>query len=295
MNRDGSVRRPVRDPDLVAELGDHSPVHVRSWLGDDRIIVEVIRPNAARARRRVLLRLRGKPEIAGAWFGWNQWTMVAGLPPSRAARRDPFQMLLQETAQLVLAGLPAGRSATQRDRATARRWGRRMRDVFRDLAMAATLRCDAAARAIALRFSPCMRWWLYGELVRDSSGRLAQLASACPGALVFAFALREQPAFDPACDRMLADARLGIPLPRLLDAAIDRWRTSAASFVVEQGPHAGAAWSRFFSATGPELEQVCRQQRLLVRRAGPRVAPSFLLTPPPRRRPRHGSLPDERC
>jgi len=281
MTRDGCLRRRARDPDFVTELGDHSPVLVRSWLGDDRIVVEVIRRNASRAHRRVLLRLRGKPAIAGAWYGWNQWTMVAGLPPSRAARRDPFQSLLQETAPLVLAGLPAGRSATARDRAAARRWGRRIREVFRELAVMATTRCDAAARAIALRFSPCMRWWLYGELVRDDSGRLAQLACACPGALVFAFALHQQHAFDPACDRMLADARLGVPLPRLLDAAVEHWRASAWSFVAEQGPSAGAAWSRFFSATGPDLERVCRQQRLLVRRAGPRVAPSFLLTPPP--------------
>jgi hypothetical protein len=281
MDRDRFARRPNRAPDDVVELGDHSRAQVRVWRSADRLVVEVAREGRVRAHRRVLLRFRDEPMIEGVSSWWDRWTMVAGLPPVRAARRDPFQLLVRDAAELVLRGLPEGRPPRERDRASARRLLVRTRKVFRDLAVASALACDSSARAIALRFSPCMRWWVYRQVVGDDSCRIGQLACTCPGALVFAFALREHAGFVGAAEGILIDARRGTPLPRLLGAAVDRWRGHAPSFVAERGPSSGAAWLRFFSAEGPELDRLCAQQRLLVRRAGARVAPSFLLTPPP--------------
>jgi hypothetical protein len=57
------------------------------------------------------------------------------------------------------------------------------------LARDAAALCEPGARGIAMRFPPHLRLWLYGLLVADPTGRLAQVSAVCPGALTFAFAL----------------------------------------------------------------------------------------------------------
>jgi hypothetical protein len=66
---------------------------------------------------------------------------------------------------------------------------RQVRATIREAACAAAALLDQGARKIALRFPAHMRMWLCRRLVADTSGRLAQLAQACPGALIFAYAL----------------------------------------------------------------------------------------------------------
>ena len=64
-----------------------------------------------------------------------------------------------------------------------------MREVhrtIRDVARPAAAVLDQEARKTALRYPTHMRMWLYRKLAKDTTGRLDQMALACPGALTFA-------------------------------------------------------------------------------------------------------------
>jgi hypothetical protein len=166
--------------------------------------------------------------------------------------------------------------------------GSTMRDLYAALAAlareAADL-CDPAARAVAMRFPPHMRLWLYGRLVDDATGRLAQLATVCPGALTFAFALENAgavwaAALEGAGSRLVADAIAGRRLGRALNDAVGAWATGAErlSACIDR---ADPVWERVWSSFGQERKRLLDRQLLLIRRAGPMVASTSLFLPPP--------------
>jgi hypothetical protein len=140
-------------------------------------------------------------------------------------------------------------------------------------------------RTVALRFQPHVRRWVYGRLIEDSTGRLVQLATTCPGALIFAFALDQagrgwSSDVADAGARLLADAIAGRRLDRVLAHAVEAWAVGVERAAGSARP-VDPVWDRMAWAFGPERERLLAQQRLLVRRAGPMVVIAHLFLPPP--------------
>ncbi len=156
-----------------------------------------------------------------------------------------------------------------------------MAAVLRSAAIYAAELCDPKLRRIACRFSPVMRPWLYGRLNDDRTGRLAQIAISCPGALVFAYALLEYRLTRLVGARLLADVIAGVRLNHLLRDAVSCWAFLAEGWEHEEGARFSSIWERMVNAGSSERLCVEEKQRLLVRRAGPRTSPSDVLTPPP--------------
>ncbi len=175
-----------------------------------------------------------------------------------------------------------------------------------------------SAHRLALRFLPHLRMRAYARLAADSTGRLADLVSACPGALIFAFALLERdlsPASEAAGERLLADVVAGRKLTHALDAAIAAWLDAAPDYLAALDARSGLVACDDAAAPGepaacdahdldPALDgdraslaelhvvwahaldpaaraQVLAAQRVLIRRAGPQVITKHLWMPPP--------------
>jgi hypothetical protein len=144
-----------------------------------------------------------------------------------------------------------------------------------DLERVAADLCDPAARSIALRFPFHLRFWVYARVVEDPSGRIAQLATTCPGALSFAYGLEHaepktigSPA--GAGMRLLADVVRGRKLDPILREAIAAWEQSAKELTTgTEQPN--AIWVRVANMSGVLREKLLLQQRFLIRHAGPLV------------------------
>ena len=122
-----------------------------------------------------------------------------------------------------------------------------------------------AARA----FVETATWWdIYKVATDDATGRLGQLAGACPGLLLFLLALPGKVA-RPVTDGVIAGRRLN----RLLGEAAEAWMR----WYVDAGP---AARCRHWPPEDDRRRMVT-DQRVRVRRAGPLVPREVLLTPPP--------------
>lgn len=142
---------------------------------------------------------------------------------------------------------------------------------------------DPAAWRAARRFHPLARGPVLRWLREDATGRIAQLAHACPGALVLAAGLEARGgAFSEVARELRGDARRGLPLDLALDAASGRM---AEAMVARAGagtcgdvPSAGAIAN---SVGGGSVERWLLRLRWLVRRAGPRVSPLDLCALPP--------------
>lgn len=152
---------------------------------------------------------------------------------------------------------------------------------LRDAAIYATRLCDPNLLRVVRRFPPCMRVWLYRTLEGDSSRRLAQLATSCPGALIFAFALQEHDPTRVVGSQLLDSAIQGLRLNRLLTEAVANWAAAATDWDFEEEPQLARPWLRILEAGGLERRRLETDQRLLIRRAGPRVSPTYVLLPPP--------------
>ena len=163
---------------------------------------------------------------------------------------------------------------------------RQVRATIREAACVAAALLDQDARKIALRFPAHMRMWLCRHLAVDTSGRLAQLAQACPGALIFAFALAKlghRAGVGAAGAKFLRDAIAGRELNELLDDALAAWAASAEWLAHEQRAPSERhlIWQRVVDARGSERQALLRAQRLLIRRAGAGVPSRTLWLPPP--------------
>ena len=143
--------------------------------------------------------------------------------------------------------------------------------------------CDKRARRAARRFAPTSRFGVYRLLVDDASGRIAQLAVACPGALLFALGMQKcgDARSEEAADTLLAGVVAGRRLNALLHEALLTWVGAAGRFAAMTRDAASEAWRWVAEASGRELQKLLDDQRLLVRRAGPRVCHEHVLSPPP--------------
>ena len=175
-------------------------------------------------------------------------------------------------------------------------WVEPILDVVRAAENAAIERCDAAALALASKFSPELRFLVYCRLVADRSGRLAQLVESCPGVFIFAdtfFAQTHSPVDVEAGERLLNDIIAGCTLDAALDTAIER-RIAYVRRVYEEArsnrqeeeeedQHPEVAkwwwWPRVLNSEH-EAERYSKQLRLLIRRAGPHVRGGALVDPP---------------
>ena len=111
----------------------------------------------------------------------------------------------------------------------------------------------------------------------DSSRTAARVRST------FAFALLENRA-RAVGERLLSNAINGALLDRAIDEALEGWyltqmRTLDAPDSATD-PHA-LPWRRLAEASIDERLRLLKQQRLLIRRAGPMVPPTLLWLPPP--------------
>ena len=225
------------------------------------------------ARRPVRVTVRIRPPIGISVPGgkWPFWSMARNLAPVDRDLSFPVRWLARRLCDVRRPG--------------AQRTGllRRCRRFLNDLLAHAAAACDPIVRELALRFRPSVRLRIYESVVGDPTGRVAQLAETCPGGLLFALALRSEPARDlrAAGDRLLSDAVAGCPIDRALDEAIEVWVGSThTSGRLRQARWLGA-WQRIDSMTPAERRKVLAQKRLLIRRAGRLVNPFLLLLPPP--------------
>jgi hypothetical protein len=218
----------------------------------------------------------------GVWQLPQAWLMVKGVPLSQG--QDPFVSATHEVHGNLGIRSPDKRRWTPEERAV---WGPRAREEMRrfyalakDLAVHAATRCDPDARAAVLRFNPHLRTWLYAQLVSDDTRRLLQLASTCPGALIFARCLDEHDRTRDVAARLLKDLIAGRRLDASIDEAVEHW---ANRFPGLESPRKRACprWGFMVPPMRPDRQKVLRTQRLLVRRAGPQVATSLLWTLPP--------------
>lgn len=141
-------------------------------------------------------------------------------------------------------------------------------------------------QAIARRFSPSLRPWVAALLAVDGTGRLAQLAKTCPGALIFAHALlkHERARATAAGLALLRDAVAGRRLNDLLDTALLAWADGANRMVALwrrlRYPGRGI-WHRVAEAEGASLKRLLRAKRLLIHRAGAQASEQVLWYPSP--------------
>jgi len=141
---------------------------------------------------------------------------------------------------------------------------------IRGAAAAALAGCDRPALEIARRFHRAGRWFVYGAVVEDPTGRIAQLARTCPGALLLASALRRREELEEA-DAILRAAARGKPLRAVVSEVVERWAGLLEHQDVEREWPPWPKDRRCLDTTS---------QALLIRRAGPQVDPEHLIVRP---------------
>lgn len=225
-----------------------------------------------------LLRVGERPDAS-----WHEWTdlMTHSSPACRAGWGEAVRWFAGRLG--LVAAFATSPRGTPSD---ARVASRLAEGSVHALVRALHERLDAAAWRGARAFAPDLQPWVYAQVAQDPSGRAAQLARTCPGAVLLAWAharlFRDgrDPAHEWACGRIFADASRGLALKDLVRRATSTWMALLPDDVL----------ARAVAREG-EPEVLARRFRLLVRRAGPRVVPAWLTRPPlafaPEDIPRH--------
>lgn len=262
-------------------------MRMRCWR--DRLVLELRADHQERVRPRFELEVRLQPSLAvrvRSKAGWvsRPWGLTAGLPdvpldPFRAARSWVFCALVPHhpygakgKRNAKLGGLHATMRAA--------------RAAIRKIAVTAAGLLVAEARTVALRFANHMRPWLYTGLAKDRSGRLAQLAAVCPGALTFAYALANlgrRAGTRAAGGKLLKDVVAGRGLNEALDDAVAAWALGGSRLAKDPRLKDGERliWRRVADASADDRRALLGAQRLLIRRAGAGVPSRTLWLPPP--------------
>ncbi len=224
--------------------------------------------------------LRGDP-ICRTSDGPVRWGMWSGIPAPARNGNCPFFGAVYHARKLGYS--PAKNNPRLPEDKVRELWTASMAAGMHAAKLAVSL-CDPKALKQARRFLPNLRWFVYSHIVADKSGRLAQLASSCPGAFIFAHALREHGValFDvagDACTTIMQSVVDGLPLKRVLDEAIDSWMREAPYEGTDTESH--AAWTLVRGASPAKRAQMQLEQRLLIRRAVPGVKSELVWLPPP--------------
>jgi hypothetical protein len=262
-------------------------LRLRRW--PDRLRLELRSDHESRVGTRFELALRTKPFLSlrvrrgGAWSS-HSWGLAAGLTRSR---HDPFVDACRWAFRALVPFNPhRRRNGPRASCPEITMLVRQVRATIREAACAAAALLDQGARKSALRFPAHMRMWLCRQLAADTSGRLAQLAQACPGALIFAYALAKlghRAGVGAAGAKLLRDAIAGRGLGEILDDAVAAWATGAVRLAQNQRApgERHLIWQRVVDAKGSARRALLRAQRLLIRRAGAGVPSRTLWLPPP--------------
>ena len=262
-------------------------LRLRRW--PDRLRLELRSDHESRVGTRFELELRIRPFLSlrvrrgGAWSS-HSWGLAAGLTRSR---HDPFVDVCRWAFRALVPFNPhRRRNGPRASCPEITMLVRQVRATIREAACAAAALLDRGARKIVLRFPAHMRMWLCRQLAADTSGRLAQLAQACPGALIFAYALAKlghRVGVGAAGSKLLRDAIAGRGLNELLDDAVAAWAAGAERLAQNQRApgERHLIWQRVAGARGGERQALLRAQRLLIRRAGAGVPSRTLWLPPP--------------
>lgn len=264
-------------------------MRLRRW--PDRLLLELRSDHEGRVPSRFELELRLGPRYSlktrseGDWTP-EHWSLTAGLPrldqdPFHAARYWVFCALVPRNPR----GARGKEHARQGNLADVMRG---VRAAIREAAASAAAILDPKARKVALRYPNHMRPWLYGKVAKDRSGRLAQIAGTCPGALTFAYALAALGRRAGTCaagEKLLRDVVGGRGLNDALDDALAAWAMGAAKLAKRAhiSDRQRLIWQRLAEADPGTLRSILSAQRLLIRRAGAGVPSHTLWLPPPLR------------
>ena len=263
-------------------------VELRQQIWPHRFLLELRADHVGRRPARFEIDVTLQPQFAvkvrdsGGWTA-HEWGLTAGLP---IVGEDPFINARYWTYHALVPVRPR-RKGNRRPvdpglGATMREVGARLREA----ACSAVALLDGNARKIALRYPNHMRVWLYRQLAADTSGRLVQVAVACPGALTFAYGLGafgRSPGSRLAVGRFLRGAIEGRPLNSILDEAVTAWAAWAVRRASNPRTPEGLRryWQWFAELQSAERESMQRAQRQLIRRAGFGVPSLTLWLPPP--------------
>lgn len=202
---------------------------------------------------------------------------ASGHTDYEAASEDPFFRAFAFARKTT-------RNLTRQDDAAAELNLEQLRFLLATAVRAAVVRCQPAAFAVARRFHPLVRLFVYRAVAGDVTGRIAELARACPGVLVFAAGLESCRGIARDASRgLLQDVVSGRPLARLLSDAVQQFLIYEAGQDEQRRARGARAAPTLDVMDGPReaLERWVDRLRLLVRRAGPRVSPLDLCVPPP--------------
>ncbi len=267
--------------EVELEIGDTHPVFVR-WVASESGFSFSGRARHGR-NRKVTVRVAGPVRANQKHL---RWTMVRGIPRyCHDVMSDLVRWVHRRAFRHFRCGC-AGNSFEEWNEPTpdkleaARAAMHDVRASIRELAIRAADACLPKERALALKFLPAIRFRLYQRIVNDETGRLSQLAASVPGGLLFALGLLEadHSLLNTAGERLIASVIAGRPINRLLDEAMDE--IFAVALGPERDDQLADLWARALARTG-ERKRLRETQRLLIRRAGPRGNPAFLVTPPP--------------
>jgi len=286
---DGDENRPPQETSTTTFRLRCRAVELRLCRWPDRLRLELRSDHESRVGTRFELELRIKPFLSlrvrrgGAWSS-HSWGLAAGLTRSR---HDPFVDACRWAFRALVPFNPhRRRNGPRASCPEITMLVRQVRATIREAACVAAALLDHGARKIALRFPAHMRMWLCRQLAADTSGRLAQLAQVCPGALIFAYALAKlghRAGVGAAGAKLLRDAIAGRGLNELLDDAVAAWATGAERLAQNQRApdERHLIWQRVVDARGGERRALLRAQRLLIRRAVAGVPSRTLWLPPP--------------
>jgi hypothetical protein len=208
------------------------------------------------------------------------WSMVRGI--AMHTQRDVMYRALYWTRRELIEAPVADHGGGA---ATRQMLLRELSAVIRAAAIAATDRCDPESRRLSLRFLPHLRFRVYRRLVADPTRRLAEIASSCPGALIFALGLIEhsRSGTQDAGERLLGDVIAGRKLATALDDAVCAWLAVLAGDerLLETAPRLIRGVPAQRARDPKERELIRLHQRLLVRRATTQTRTTDLWLPPP--------------
>jgi hypothetical protein len=199
---------------------------------------------------------------------------ASGHPDYLASEEDPF-------VRAWAFALRAARIFTDHEAALAQL--EQVRQLLATAARAVVERCQPAALAVARRFHPLTRLYVYRLVAGDVTGRVAQLARSCPGALVFAAGLETRGGIAAEAARaLIQDVVAGQPLAHVLRGAVEQFLLHEA-VLAEEGRRGvmRAGTLSLLDGDTEALERWIDRMRLFVRRAGPRVSPLDLCAAPP--------------
>jgi hypothetical protein len=142
---------------------------------------------------------------------------------------------------------------------------------IRAAARAAQRHCEPRALALARRLHPEARFLTYRNIVRDTSGRIAQLVDTCPGLLLLCAAAEDVSGTRGIIEATLAGVRNGNALSRIVRTAVES--------LLDRFDIPGDWLSQAVAAIG--RDRVAHNAALLVRRAAPLVPPRLVIAPAP--------------